>query len=54
VKHRKPKAQRKENAIRLRLTDAQKALFTAAAGRVGLDLSGWLRLVATQEAARRR
>lgn len=49
---RKGKSDRKEESIRLRLTTAQKELFTAAAERAGLDMSGWLRSVATREAQR--
>jgi len=48
---RKPKADRKEYSIRLRLTGAQKETFTKAAEQAGLDLSGWLRSVAVREAA---
>ena len=51
-KRRKPAASRKEESIRLRLTTAQKDMFTKAAERAGLDLSGWLRHIATQEAER--
>jgi len=51
TKQRKPKAERKEHSLRLRLTAAQHARFTGAAKRVGLDLSNWLRTVATRAAA---
>lgn len=50
AKHRKAKANRKEESIRIRLTDAQKGLFTAAAEIAGLDLSNWIRSVLTREA----
>jgi hypothetical protein len=43
---RKPRTQRKENQIRIRVTDEQKRLFTEAAIKVGLDVSGWLRMLA--------
>jgi hypothetical protein len=52
VKRRKPKSGRKEESLRLRLTSAQKETFTAAADRAGLDLSNWLRFIATREAER--
>jgi uncharacterized protein (DUF1778 family) len=47
---RKPKGERKEKELRLRLTAAQKEAFTRAAQRVGLDLSNWLRSIAVREA----
>lgn len=50
TKHRKPKAKRKEDSIRIRLTDAQKASYTRAAERAALDLSSWIRTVLTREA----
>ncbi len=48
--HRKPKAQRKGELLRIRLTAEQKRLFTETANQVGLDLSAWLRTVAIREA----
>jgi hypothetical protein len=43
VKRRKPKAQRKEATIQIRLTAEQKRVLTDAAERAGLDVSSWLR-----------
>ncbi len=40
---RKPDVSRKESSIRLRCTDEQKRILTAAADREGLDVSSWLR-----------
>jgi uncharacterized protein (DUF1778 family) len=50
MRRRKPKAERKEAAILVRLTDAQKATLVAAADRAGLDLSSWLRSAGLREA----
>lgn len=50
ARHRKPKAQRKGELLRIRLTADQKRLFTETASQVGLDLSNWLRTVALREA----
>ena len=50
MKRRKPKAERKEAAVLIRLTDEQKAILAEAARRAGLDLSGWLRFIALREA----
>jgi len=50
MKHRKPKGERKEEELRLRLTAAQKEAFTKAARLAGLDLSNWLRSIAVREA----
>ena len=49
MKHRKPKDERKDEELRLRLTAAQKQAFTKAAQRAGLDLSNWLRSLAVRE-----
>jgi uncharacterized protein (DUF1778 family) len=51
MKRRKPKADRKEATILIRLTDEQKEKLTSAAKRAGLDLSGWMRSLALREAA---
>jgi uncharacterized protein (DUF1778 family) len=51
MKRRKPKGERKESSVRIRLTDEQKATLTTAATKAGLDVSGWLRSVALREAA---
>lgn len=45
-KRRKPKGDRKEASVRIRMTDDQKKAFEAAALKEGLDLSGWMRSVA--------
>jgi len=52
VKRRKPKAQRKEDMVRVRVTAEQKKALTAAADRAGLDVSSWLRAVGLAEAQR--
>jgi uncharacterized protein (DUF1778 family) len=48
---RKPKAQSatkavKDDVVRMRVSAEQKAAFVAAAGREGLELSQWLRILA--------
>jgi len=53
IKRRKPKTERKETSIRIRLTDEQKDRLTSAATEAGLDLSGWIRALAI-EAARKQ
>lgn len=50
MKRRKPRAERKEEMVRLRVTKEQKKAFTEAAARAGLDLSAWLRVVALRAA----
>ncbi len=50
MKHRKPKADRKGQAIQIRVTDAQKAQLAAAAKKTGLGLSGWMLHLALTEA----
>lgn len=52
MKRRKPKGERKETSVRIRLTDEQKAALTKTATKAGLDLSGWLRSVALRESGR--
>lgn len=52
MKRRKPKDLRKEELIRLRVTDAQKETLTKAARVAGLDVSPWVRTVALREAGR--
>jgi uncharacterized protein (DUF1778 family) len=49
-KRRKPKAQRKEDSIRVRVTDAQKKTLTDAAARAGLGVSSWLLTLGLREA----
>lgn len=43
MKRRKAKAERKENIIRIRVTDEQREAMEGAARAAGLDLSAWLR-----------
>jgi hypothetical protein len=40
----------KDDSIRIRVTEAEKEAWTAAAERDGRDLSGWLRFIANREA----
>lgn len=42
AKRRKPKAQRKEAIVNIRMTQEQKTVLTEAASKAGLGLSGWL------------
>lgn len=42
VKRRKPRGARKEDSIRIRVTEEQKRALVEAAGREGLDVSYWL------------
>jgi hypothetical protein len=51
MKRRKPKSERKEAIILIRLTDGQKEILMSAAKKAGLDLSGWVRSLALREAA---
>jgi hypothetical protein len=50
VKRRKPKGERKEGEIRVRVTVKEKAAWMAKAKTDGRDLSGWLRFLANKEA----
>jgi uncharacterized protein (DUF1778 family) len=50
MKRRKTTDERKEESVRVRLTKEQKDLFTEAATLAGLDVSGWLRMLAIREA----
>jgi len=52
MKRRKPKAERKEETIRLRVTPEQKRTLMDAARAAGLELSAWLRSLALREAGR--
>jgi len=52
MKRRKPKGERKESSVRIRLTDEQKETLTKAAAKAGLDVSGWMRSIALREAGR--
>lgn len=51
MKRRKPKAERREAMIMVRVTEEQKATLAEASRAAGLDLSGWLRSVGLREAA---
>ena len=42
TKHRKPKRERKEDRIIIRVTEEQKITLTQAATRTGLGVSPWL------------
>jgi uncharacterized protein (DUF1778 family) len=50
---RKPKALRKEESIRIRVSAEQKRTLTTAAERAGLDVSSWLRTLGIREAGSR-
>lgn len=52
VKRRKPKDERKEESMRLRLTATEKEAWTRAAEKDGRDMSNWLRHIANREAQR--
>ncbi len=49
-KRRKPKAERKEQVLRIRLTKEHKARLETAAKRVGTPVSTWLLAVGLREA----
>ena len=44
MKRRKPAAKRKEDILRIRLTDEQREILEVAAEGTGLDLSAWARM----------
>jgi uncharacterized protein (DUF1778 family) len=48
-KTRKPKALRKEDSIRIRVTEEQKEGLTEAATRAGLGVSSWLLMLGLRE-----
>jgi uncharacterized protein (DUF1778 family) len=50
MKRRKTKAERKEEAIRVRVTAEQKKTLAERAAQEGLDVSAWLRSVGLREA----
>jgi uncharacterized protein (DUF1778 family) len=52
MKHRKPKGQRKEYMLRIRVTEEQKHALANAAAHNGLDVSAWVRALAVQAARR--
>jgi len=43
MKRRKAKNLRKEDSIRIRVSEEQKRVLSEAAERAGLDVSSWLR-----------
>jgi len=51
-KRRKPKALRKEDSIRIRVSDAQKKTLTEAATKAGIGVSSWLLTLGLREAQR--
>jgi Mobilization protein NikA len=51
-KHRKARAQRKEESIRVRVTAQQKRALAERAQRAGLDVSAWLRSLGLRELER--
>jgi hypothetical protein len=52
VKHRKPKRERKEDRIIIRVTAEQKEALKGAADKTGLGVSPWLLSVGLREAQR--
>ena len=50
TKRRKPKAQRKDYSIRIRVTAQQKRTLEEAAQQAGLEVSSWLRALGLREA----
>jgi hypothetical protein len=48
---RKPRDERKEESIRIRVTTSEKEAWEGAAVRDGRDLSGWLRYLANRESS---
>lgn len=50
---RKPGGDRKQNQIRVRVTEEEKERLTRAARVAGLGVSTWLRVVGLQAAERR-
>lgn len=52
MKRRKPVSQRKEQLVRVRVTEEQKGLLMQAAEQTGLDVSSWIRALALQAAKR--
>jgi uncharacterized protein (DUF1778 family) len=50
MRPQKPKAERKQETLRIRVTADQKRALTSAARRAGLDLSTWVRVLALRAA----
>jgi uncharacterized protein (DUF1778 family) len=53
VKRRKPKAERKELTLRVRVTEEQKERLEAAAKEVGTPVSTWLLALGLRAAAKK-
>lgn len=53
MKRRKPKVQRKEDSIRIRVSAEHKKVLAEAAERAGLDVSSWLRSLGLREAGQK-
>jgi len=53
VKRRKPKAERKEVTLRIRVTEEQKTRLEAAAKEVGSPVSTWLLGLGLRAAAKK-
>lgn len=49
LKRRKPKSQRRECFVIIRVTKDQKSAMAKTAEESGLDLSGWMRSLAMKE-----
>ena len=52
-KRRKPAESRKDDSIRIRVSEAQKAKLVSAAERAGLGVSSWLLSIGLREADRK-
>ena len=50
VKRRKPKTERKEFVINVRVTAEQKDVLVDAATKIGLGVSSWMLMLALKEA----
>jgi uncharacterized protein (DUF1778 family) len=51
IKRRKPRRERKEDLIQIRVTTEQRQVLKTAADRAGLDLSSWMRMVGLRAAS---
>jgi hypothetical protein len=54
IKRRKPKAMRKDDQVRVLVSESEKAELTEAANRAGLAVASWLRSVGLQAARHRK
>ena len=52
VYRRKPKSERKQTVLSIRVTEVQRQIFEDAARFVGLDISNWMRSISIREARR--